>query len=430
MNYGNNGKPELHTIDVNSKKTPHAATSNPDRYDREEEDEVRPRKQSSSSGNHKKKKKKKSKLATSTKWVIAICIVIVLVFIVALTVYLYIKSKYGKLNYQATRTTYNINYTLPEEESDELESHEDETSDYIDVDELIAGWTDNDPCTFFYSEGIASADYVTNILLIGTDVRGSDEYNPGNADTNILVSINKKTKKIYLTSFMRDLYVYIPEVERCGKLNSAHLIGDAELLMDTIEGNFKVEIDQYARVNFYSLIDIIDAAGGIDMYVSEAEAKVLNYTYIWWMCYEAEPQIPNPESYYLTEWDKTVHLTGMQAVAYARIRYVGNADYERTERQRNVIKALADNCRNMSLLELNSFADSVLPLVTTNIEESQIWELIGMTPDILANYEIVSQRVPFDDTSTPANMPNGADVLVPDYATNATMLLQTIYGEE
>ncbi len=290
------------------------------------------------------------------------------------------------------------------------------------IDDALKNLIDGDAKSFFESGEPASASYVTNILLIGTDVRANhEEY--GNSDSMVLVSINKKTKKIFLTSIMRDLYVYIPQVDINSRLNYAHEFGGSSFLCDTITGNFKVKVDKYVRVDFYSLMNIIDAAGGIDMELSDDEVAVANKEYVYYMCRDMGW---DPTPYYIPA-SGNIHLNGMQAVAFARIRYVGNADYERTERQRRVLTTIFDKCKNMSISELDKFAQTSLENIFTNMENDDIWDIIDDAASYFG-YEIVSQRVPFDDTSTGQYIDYQA-VIVPDLKTNAEMLINSIYGE-
>lgn len=349
---------------------------------------------------------------------IIMLIVLIVIASIAIAVFLigknYIKSRFiGKINYES-----NNGYSIDE---DAVNGTEETVPNADNLDEVEQSLIDADAKTFFDSVDIISDNYVENILLIGTDERETGSWN-GNSDSVILISINNKTKKIIMTSFMRDLYVYIPGVDKCDKLNASHAYGGSELLCATVSGNFKVHVDQYFRVDFYGLMDIIDAAGGIDMELIPEELPVANQ-YIYDMCgYTGE----DPNNYYINQ-SGMVHLNGMQAVAYARIRYVGNADFERTNRQRKILNALADNCKSMSMSELTSFADKALPNITTNMDSEKIWDLVSNAFKYL-NYEIVSARVPFDDTSTGTYI-NGVSVLLPDYKKNVELLIDTIYGE-
>ena len=112
-------------------------------------------------------------------------------------------------------------------------------------------------------ESVASSpmkeEGVTNILLIGNDSRENGE--DGRSDAMILLSISNKTKKIYMTSLLRDMYVEIPGYKD-NRLNAAYSYGGAELLMETIEQNFDIHISRYVLVNFEAFANLVDAVGG------------------------------------------------------------------------------------------------------------------------------------------------------------------------
>lgn len=261
---------------------------------------------------------------------------------------------------------------------------------------------------------IISSGDVYNLLLIGVDLRAGQNWN-GNSDTMILVSINSRTKKIYMTSFMRDLYANIPGVGAY-KLNRAYALGGGPLLVQTIEENYRIKIDNYAWVDFYALINIIDSIGGINMDVSAEEARVAN-NYIAEMCRGAGL---DPASYYISGGN-TIHLNGMQAVAYARIRYVGNADFGRTERQRKVLAQMFAILQTKSISEVNAFLNAALPNVTHNISADRVTNLILNAPTYLG-YSLESQRVPFDGAYTYAG-----EMLLPDFEYTINTLKNNIY---
>ena len=118
-------------------------------------------------------------------------------------------------------------------------------------------------------------DDVFNVLLIGLDNRSAGNTDRGRTDSMIVASINRRTKKIVLTSLLRDSYVQIPGIGN-DRLNSAYVYGGAQLLFDTIEQNYKIPLSNYALVDFFSFIDAVDAIGGIDLEITEAEAYYIN----------------------------------------------------------------------------------------------------------------------------------------------------------
>ena len=255
---------------------------------------------------------------------------------------------------------------------------------------------------------------VYNILLIGVDRR--DESWSGNSDTMILMSINKQTKTTHMISFMRDLYADIPG-HGIRKLNAACAYGGAPLLVETIQNNYGVHIDNYASVDFNHLIDIINLIGGVELELSEAEANSANGS-VRAMC-SARGVDPAP---HLFTGGGTYNCDGYQAVAYARIRHVGNADYQRTERQRTVLTKVMEKAKGMGLTQLNSFAQAALPLVTHNIDSSTVMSLMVQLPAIL-NYDVEKDRVPYDGMFS-----SRGEILVPDMGATIAKLQETLYS--
>lgn len=264
------------------------------------------------------------------------------------------------------------------------------------------------------------SDNVYNILLIGNDSR--DKNTLGRSDSMIIVSINKSTKEIILTSIMRDSYVYIPGHWNT-RINAAYALGGPDLLIETIETNFKVKIDSYVAVNFFSFMDAVDAVGGVEIEVSNAEANVLN-TYIAELNYLEGL----PEGTDMLYGGGTYKLNGKQALAYSRIRYVGNADFDRTGRQREVLEKMMNSMRTASLSELNNVLNVVLPQVTTDISEGEMFTLLLDTTTTYKDYAIKQYRVPYDGTYQNLTI-DGAAVLGLDLMTNINYLHRDIYGD-
>ena len=273
---------------------------------------------------------------------------------------------------------------------------------------------------------VVSDENVFNILLIGTDVRNDNSY--GLSDSMILVSINKETDQIVLSSFMRDMYVEIPgqETETWHKLNWAHSKGGPELLMDTLEYNFGVEIDYYAKVDFTSFAKIIDSAGGLDIEITDAEAEAM----IKPMAEQNNIFSNEKGTDYLYEGG-LYHMNGNQALAYARIRKGVGDDFARTERQREVLTLLSEKVKEMGLKELDEFAQVVIPEISTNMEKQMVKKLMASLP-FLAKYEIVSQRIPYGDNGESWNYGSSdsdGSIIVADFDLNKKLLMETIYNQ-
>lgn len=245
------------------------------------------------------------------------------------------------------------------------------------------------------TEALASGGQdVINILLIGSDHR-DDSWN-GNSDVMIVATINQKTQQLVLTSFMRDLYADIPGYG-VHKLNYAFAAGGAETLEATLEDNYQVTIDNHAIVDFDSMAKIIDIIGGVEIEISDAESTVLNQ-YLSSM--GQGDTLPGGGTYL---------LDGYQAVAYMRIRYVGNSDYQRTQRQRDVLKEIFAGMQALDATDLTALINDVLPEMEHNISPLEMVRLMALLPEV-KNYELVENRIPYDDLYYSQN-----EMLVPDF---------------
>ena len=231
------------------------------------------------------------------------------------------------------------------------------------------------------------SDDAINIAVFGVDSRTDDVS--GRSDAMMIVSIDKKHKKIKAVSLMRDSLV---EIEGYGKkkLNSAYAIGGVELAIKTINQNYGMNITDYVTLNFNQLAGVVDVLGGVEVEITEAERKNAN-KFIKEMANEAGVEAE------LIEESGTVTLYGYQAVAYARIRYVGNADFERTERQREVMRKLMDKALDTSVLKYPALINSLLPMVETSLSNKEIMDLVWFVV-FSGKPEFEEGRFPIDGT--------------------------------
>lgn len=266
-----------------------------------------------------------------------------------------------------------------------------------------------------------SESYVESVLFIGTDGRSVDDR--GRSDSMILVSLNKKTNEIIMTSFLRDSYVNIPG-RGMDKLNAAYAYGGAELLMDTIERNFNVKIDHYVLVNFTSFASIIDAAGGIDLTLSNEEAEAVNVILVS----EVNNLMGDEPNADFLEGGGKVHLNGKQALCYSRIRYVGNNDFERTQRQRAVMTQLIKKAASSGPSFISKVSKEALPNITSNMTRAKLYTLSLRLPFVLT-YDTKQLQIPADGTFWGENVTAGA-VLAMDYASNIEIIEDTVFAEQ
>ncbi len=333
--------------------------------------------------------------------VIALGIIIGVALLVMLTAVIVFQYYFSKTNYISDE------YILLDDSLEEETLSADQQLEFESIEEQRQG----------LEVTLGDGD-VYNILLIGLDLRAGETWN-GNSDSMILVSINMETEQIILTSFMRDLYAVISGVESPQKLNYAHAKGGGPLLVQTIEEMYMIDIDNYASVSFYDMIEIIDSLGGVDLEITDEEASVANQYYIPYLA--AETGV-NASDYMLT--GGYVHLNGLQAVAYARIRYTDGADYARTERQRKILSLMFEKMKELSVTELASFLNTALPCITHNIDDSTLQTLLLAAYGYL-DYELVTNRVPYDGYYYTWN-----GMLVPDFEYTISMLHSIIYGTD
>ena len=243
-------------------------------------------------------------------------------------------------------------------------------------------------------------DSVLNVMLFGEDDRRGSEY--GRTDTMILLSVDSIHKKLKLTSFQRDTYVYIPGGQDdpgrpdYDKINASYTYGGAELAIKTIETNFGVRIDKYAIVDFQGFKDIINKMGGVEIELNQEEIDYINY-----QMYKNK-QVD--ERYTITEKPGKIKLNGQEALWYARDRGLtkgedGNEiglqgdDWDRTSRQRKLLETVVGDLKKKDPVTLVNVATSIGPMITTNMTKDQITLLLTYV-STLVNYEVVQNYVP------------------------------------
>ena len=254
---------------------------------------------------------------------------------------------------------------------------------------------------------LLQSESVRNILFIGSDAR--EGLDGQRSDSMILFSIDEKNREIKLTSFLRDSYVYIPSKGYNTKLNAAFNYGGAQLLMDTIEYNFGVNIDDYVMVDYDVFIDLVNLLGGITIEdVTEKEAKYMR------------EQVNRPK--FKAGTNKNVD--GRTAMWYCRIRYVDN-DFGRTQRQRKVITSIISKATRTNPFKLVDIVKQVLPNISTNIDRNGLLSL-GMGAFSYMRYDILQQQIPAEGAWWNQRV-NGQDVLKLNFEENKKILKEFIY---
>lgn len=234
-----------------------------------------------------------------------------------------------------------------------------------------------------------SSKEITNIALFGVDSRDKDSFK-GNSDSVMVISVDKLHNKIKLTSIMRDSIV---EVDGYGdrKLTDVYGLGGPKLAIRTINENFGLNIRDYATVNFANMAEIVDAVGGVEIYVTEEERVNANAS-IGEQIKELGLSKDTPG----INQAGLQTLNGIQAVGYARIRYVDNpngsyGDYGRTDRQREVMEQMFNKALKMDFWEYPEFIRKMIPLVETSLTYDKIFDMA----------KIMTRNVTFSQTRVP-----------------------------
>lgn len=258
---------------------------------------------------------------------------------------------------------------------------------------------------FSSSQGLVSDKRVKNILLLGVDDKKGEETS--RSDTMILLSIDKKNKQLKLTSFLRDTYVEIPGHGE-NRMNAACTYGGPQLVMETIEHNFGIDVDNYVLVDFSAFEDIVDSLGGVTVEVEQREAEFINTT-----------------TRYTIDYGENVKLTGGEALTYVRIRKL-DSDFYRTQRQRKVIAAILQQVKKTNPLELIDMGKSVMSYIETDMNSFELTFLAEGAVFSYMGYDMVQSRVPVEENYS-SQIINGASVLVIDRGSTSRKIQEFIY---
>lgn len=249
---------------------------------------------------------------------------------------------------------------------------------------------------------------VTNILLVGYDY-GNEGLKWGRSDSMIILSVNKAARRVTLVSLSRAAYAAIPGRGRA-RLNNAHAWGGPDLLIETVELNYKVKIDHYISAGFDSFTRIIDALGGVDIRLTRAE---VNYLDTLMKQNGADP----------SRGAGIYHLNGTLALAYARTRAI-DTDRARTGRQRTVLKEIAEKARSMTASQALGFLAEFYPLVLTDFTQAG---LAAGAAEALewADYPLQEAVIPV--VAPPLVMRGGQEVLILNWDTVRRDIRELLY---
>jgi len=300
---------------------------------------------------------------------------------------------------------------------------------------------------------------ITNILLLGIDDRGTKE--PTRSDTIMILTLDANNKKMKLTSIMRDTYVEIPG-HGFQKINHAFAYGGVNLMAKTIEKNFDLSLDRYVKINFDGFKDLADSVGGLDVNISNNEALNELNRCILLEIYDNpksdlkrvkdltdragllrlreegaalikdNSRLSKEEYNYISETTGfvqnigDVHLNGTQLLAFSRMRHVGEGDFERNERQRNVVNLLIDKLKDTPQIKYLSIVNKLLPYVKTNIAITDALNLV-YTSYKINNFTMEQLQIPATKLSDGRIYKNKGWVLLMNKEQNTKVLKEFIF---
>ncbi len=259
-----------------------------------------------------------------------------------------------------------------------------------------------------------------NVALFGLDSREGDLGKGNRSDTMMIASLNKATGEVKLVSVYRDTLLKLDDGSY-NKANAAYAFGGPEGAISMINRSMDMDISKYVAVNFNALVDVIDALGGLDITLTDAEVVHMNN-----YCVETSKVTGADYTKIEPEVAGTYHLNGVQAVSYSRIRYTGGGDFERTSRQRHVLELIAEKAQSASFSTLNKIIDKVFPQVSTNFT---ITEMLAYAKDI-AKYKL-GDSMGFPDNNSFDMLDVVGSVVIPETLTsNVEDVHKFLFGDD
>ncbi|MGN1044111.1 MAG: LCP family protein [Acutalibacteraceae bacterium] len=262
-----------------------------------------------------------------------------------------------------------------------------------------------------FGDSLINDSQILNIMLIGSDSMSTGDH--GRSDSLMILSLDIKNHKIKITSLMRDIWINIPG-HGYDRLNAAYAFGGAKLTIETIEKTFGLHVDRYAIVDFEGFSNIIDTLGGIDLELTSDECIYIN-------TYSGDKNT--------LKGNGLKHLTGLQALHHSRNRNSKGSDYDRTSRQRNVIRAIVDKLKNANLKQITELIPTIAPLITTNFKTSEISRLATNSLTYL-KYDLEEFRLPTNDNVQNETISQKMVLVIPNIAKARYDFLKFIYESE
>ena len=256
-----------------------------------------------------------------------------------------------------------------------------------------------------------------NVALFGLDNRSNGSYDEGHSDCIMIASLNYDTKEVQLVSVYRDTYLPIGN-GKFAKANAAYANGGAKRAVAMLNSNLDLNITKYVCVDWKALVDAIDDIGGLDLEITNAEMKEINYLI---------PEVDYTTGYntpYL-EGDGMQHLDGTQATCYARIRSTSGDDFLRASRQRIVLQAMLEKAKKANPATLVKICNSMVDDISTTLSLDQ---MVSLAKDV-TKYKI-SSTTGFPTDLTTKNMSRCGDTVIPaDLVTNVKKLHEYMFDD-
>ena len=268
-------------------------------------------------------------------------------------------------------------------------------------------------------ETLETMEKYTNIALFGLDTRQAGSLGKGNrSDTIMVASINNETKDVKLISIYRDSYLNLAN-DKYRKCNEAYSIGGPEQAVAMLNMNLDLKIDNYMSVDFLAVSEVVDLIGGVEIEVDEYEIEHLNN-------YTVETSKVTGKTTTKLRNTGLQNLDGVQATSYCRIRYTKGDDFKRTERQREVLEAIAAKAKTLTPTKLDEIVKAVFPMCATNMTVDQ---LLAIAADGLSYNIVETTGFPFNVVTDSVGSA-GSCVIPVDLEANVKQLHQYLFAAE
>lgn len=245
---------------------------------------------------------------------------------------------------------------------------------------------------------------IVNVAVFGVD--GRDDVEGDRTDTIMIATADYEHSKVKVASLMRDTYVYINDKYEYDKLNAAYAYGGPTLALQTINKNFDTTITDYVTIDFSAMVSMVNAVGGVTIDIKTEEELEWVNEYLMDVNEKVETGSP-----FLEETGSQV-VDGSQALAYCRVRYVGDGDFDRTLRQRTVFEQVLSKALDLDLQAQYNLVMATLPYVETSLSTMEIIKY-GANLALMPSKDIEQSRFPTDELVSLDNL-DGVSYVVPN----------------